>query len=153
VKGRKRHVAVDTEGHVLTVVVHPANMQDREGTVLVLSDVLGRFPRLQHIWADAGYWGKLVTWVKDTLGWTMEIVKHWWTGLSGFWVGPGQEPPQIPRGFIPLPRRWVVERTFAWLTTNRRLVVEYDELSASSEARVYLTMIRLMVARLTRPVP
>jgi putative transposase len=150
VKGRKRHPAVDTQGYVLTVVVHPANIQDRDGAVAVLSDLVGRFPRLQHIWADAGYRGKLVPWVKETLGWTVEVVKHWWTGRTGFWVGPGQEPPTIPAGFVPLPRRWVVERTFAWLSTNRRLVVEYDELPTSSEARVYLAMSRLMLTRLAR---
>jgi transposase len=82
----------------------------------------------------------------------MEIVKHWWTGRTGFWVAPGQEPPVIPTGFVRLPRRWVVERTFAGLTTNRRLVVEYDELPTSSEARVYLAMIRLMTTRLARPI-
>jgi len=152
VKGRKRHIAVDTQGLLLTVVVHPASVQDRDGAVLVLSDLLGRFPRLHHVWADAGYRGKLVKWVTETLGWSLEIVKHWWTGRTGFWVGPGRpEPPPIPAGFVPLPRRWVVERTFAWLTTNRRLVVEYDELPTSSEARVYLAMLRLMIARLARP--
>lgn len=149
-KGRKRHIAVDTQGLVLSVVVHPANIQDRDGAVFVLSDLVHRFPRLQHIWADAGYRGKLVQWVKEALGWTVEIVKHWWTGRSGFWVGPGQAPPVIPTGFVPLPRRWVVERTFAWLTTNRRLVVDYDELPESSEARVYLAMSRLMTTRLAR---
>jgi len=153
VKGRKRHIAVDTQGLLLTVVVHPANIQDRDGAVLVLSDLLHRFPRLHHLWADAGYRGKLVKWVTQTLGWTMEIVKHWWTGRTGFWVGPGQEPPVIPTGFVPLPRRWVIERTFAWLTTMRRLVVEYDELPISSEARVYLAMIRLMTTRIARPIP
>jgi putative transposase len=151
VKGRKRHLAVDTEGFVLTVVVHAADLQDRDGAVLVLSDLVGRFPRLRHIWADAGYRGKLVLWVSTFLGWTLEIVKHWWAGRTGFWVGPGRpEPPPIPTGFVPLPHRWIVERTFAWLTTNRRLVVEYDELPTSSEARVYLAMSRLMIARLAR---
>ncbi len=141
---------MDSQGLVLNVIVHPANIQDRNGAVFVLRDLLYRFPRLQHIWADAGYRGKLVSWVQATLGWTVEIVKHWWTGRAGFWVGPGQEPPAIPSGFVPLPRRWVVERTFAWLTTNRRLVVEYDELAESSEARVYLAMSRLMTTRLAR---
>jgi putative transposase len=154
VKGRKRHLAVDTQGNVLTVVVHAADIQDRDGAVLVLSDLLDRFPRLRHIWADAGYRGKLVTWVQDTLGWTLEVVKHWWTGRTGFWVGPGRpEPPPIPSGFVPLPHRWIVERTFAWLITNRRLVVEYDELPSSSEARVYLAMSRLMITRLARSAP
>jgi len=148
VKGRKRHILVDTQGLLLKVLVHTANIQDRDGAQLLLADLPQRFPRLSHLWADAGYRGKCVTWVQETLGWSMEIVKHWWTGRTGFWVGPGQEPPVIPAGFVPLPRRWVVERTFAWLTTNRRLVVEYDALPSSSEARVYLAMIRLMTKRL-----
>lgn len=147
-KGRKRHILVDTQGLLLKVLVHTANIQDRDGAQLLLADLPQRFPRLSHLWADAGYRGKCVTWVQETLGWSMEIVKHWWTGRTGFWVGPGQEPPVIPAGFVPLPRRWVVERTFAWLTTNRRLVVEYDALPSSSEARVYLAMIRLMTKRL-----
>jgi len=133
---------------LLNVVVHAANIQDRDGAQLVLVNLPQRFPRLSHLWADAGYRGKCVTWVQETLGWSMEIVKHWWTGRTGFWTGPGHEPTQIPPGFVPLPRRWVVERTFAWLTTNRRLVVEYDVHPSSSEARVYLAMIRLMTKRL-----
>jgi putative transposase len=68
VKGRKRHITVDTQGLLLTVVVHPADRQDRDGAVLVLSDLLGRFPRLHHLWADAGYRGKLVKWVTKQLG-------------------------------------------------------------------------------------
>ncbi len=91
-----------------------------------------------------------MTGVRDTLGWTMEIVTHWWTGVAKVWVKDGQDPPERPAGFVPLPRRWVVERPLAWLTTNRRLVVEYDELATSSEARVYLAMIRLMTTRLAR---
>ena len=149
-KGRKRHIAVDTQGLLLKVVVHTADIQDRDGARLVLGDLPLQFPRLHHLWADAGYRGKLVTWVRETLGWSMEIVKHWWTGVAKVWVKDGQEPPERPVGFVPLPRRWVVERTLAWLTTNRRLVVEYDELATSSEARVYLAMIRLMTTRLAR---
>ena len=141
---------MDTQGLLLKVVIHTADIQDRDGARLVLSQLPQQFPRLRHLWADAGYRGKLVTWVRDTLGWTMEIVKHWWTGVAKVWVKDGQDPPERPVGFVPLPRRWVVERTFAWLTTNRRLVVEYDELPTSSEARVSLAMIRLMTKRLAR---
>ena len=83
-KGRKRHIMVDTQGLLLTVVVHPANIQDRDGAVLVLSDLLSRFPRLHHLWADAGYRGKPVKWVTEILGWSMEIVQQWWTGKTGF---------------------------------------------------------------------
>ena len=78
----------------------------------------------------------------------MEIVQHWWMGVRSVWVGPGQEPPMIPSGFHVLPRRWVVERTFAWLVTYRRLSKDYEELPATSEALIYLAMSRLMVKRL-----
>jgi putative transposase len=94
-------------------MVHAANIQDRDGARLVLVDLPYRFPRVSHLWADAGYRGKCVTWVQETLGWSMEIVKPWWTGRTGVWVGPGQEPPVIPPGVVPLPRCWVVERTVA----------------------------------------
>ena len=150
--GRKRHIVVDTLGLVLRVVVHTADIQDRDGAYPVLAPLPKRFPRLQHLWADAGYRGKLIEWIQQTLGWSVEIVKHWWTGLRYVWVAPGQEPPERPRGFVPLKWRWIVERTFAWLLTNRRLVAEYDFLPTSSEARVYLAMIRLMTRRLARAV-
>jgi len=148
VKGRKRHIVVDTQGLLLTVLVHPADLQDRDMAAWVIAPLLSQFPRLRHLWADAGYRGKFVSWVHEQLGWSIEIVKHWWTGLHTVRVGSEQSPPAHPTGFVPLPRRWVVERTFVWLVTNRRLVVEYDELTTSSEARIYLAMIRLLLKRL-----
>jgi transposase len=148
VNGRKRHLLVDTQGLIIRAVVHPADILDRHGAKLLLAPLQGRLPRLQHIWADSAYSGQVRAWIESTLGCTVEIVKHWWTGVRSVWVGPGQEPPMIPRGFHVLPRRWVVERTFAWLVMHRRLAKDYEELPATSEALIYLAMSRLMVKRL-----
>ena len=104
-KGRKRHLVVDTLGLLLAVAVHPADLQDRDGARLVLQRLLGRFPRLQVIWADGAYGGKLMEWAQTVGGWTLELVGR-----------PAQQ-----RTFQVLPRRWVVERTFGWLNLQRRL--------------------------------
>ncbi len=135
VKGRKRHLVVDTLGLVLAVVVHSAALQDRDGAKLVFA-ALGRggFARLQLIWADGGYAGKLVAWLKDTWRWTLAIVKR----------------TDDTRGFQVLPRRWVVERTFAWLSRYRRLSKDYEYLTESAEAMVHVAMIHLMLVRLAR---
>jgi len=134
IKGRKRHLLVDTMGLVLLVVVHVANIQDRDGARLLLAKAKGLFPRLQRIWADGGYAGKLIAWVQETCGWVLEIIKR----------------SDVVKGFKLLPRRWVVERTFGWLGRYRRLSKDYERLPESSEAMVYWAMTRLMVRRLTR---
>jgi putative transposase len=132
VKGRKRHIVVDTMGLLLAVVVHPADIQDRDGAKLVLQRLLGRFPRLKLIWADGAYAGKLVRWAKRKGGWLLELVRR-----------PAQQ-----HTFQVLPRRWVVERTLGWLGRNRRLSKDYEFLPESEEAWVYIGMIRLMLRRL-----
>lgn len=147
--GRKRHLLVDTEGLVLKVVVHPADIQDRDGGLLVLTD-LPALPRLRHLWVDAGYRGRFVDWVDATLHWSVAVVQHWWSGVRDVWVPQGAEPPPIPSGFQVLPRRWVVERTFAWLGRYRRLSKDYEALPATEEAWIELAMIRLMLVRLAR---
>ena len=131
-KGRKRHLVVDTLGLVLAVVVHAANVQDRDGAKLVLPKLVGRFPRLALFWADGGYTGQLIAWTKQLANWTLEIVKRS-DDLHTFQV---------------LPKRWIVERTLGWLGRYRRLSKDYEELTASSEAMVYIAMIRLMLRRL-----
>jgi putative transposase len=148
VNGRKRHLLVDTQGLIIRAVVHRADITDRDGAKWLLGPMPGQLPRLQHLWADSAYTGQVRQWIEATLGCTVEIVKHWWTGLRWVWVGPGQEPPTIPAGFHVLPRRWVVERTFAWLVTNRRLSQDYEKFPETSEALIYLAMSRLMVKRL-----
>jgi putative transposase len=132
VKGRKRHILVDTLGLLLVAVVHAANVQDRDGAKLVLDKARGKFLRLTLIWADGGYAGKLIEWVKDACGWILEIVKR----------------SDDVQGFAVLPRRWVVERTFGWLGRCRRLSKDYEELTESSEAMIHLAMTQLMLKRL-----
>jgi putative transposase len=157
--GRKRHVLVDTEGLLQTVNVHGADIMDRDGIKLVLSEaVRARLPRMQLLWLDAGYngRGKGKDWVEQTTDWRVETVKgiHW---RRYYWVPNDIPPEQIDwsliapsPGFHVVPRRWVVERTFAWLSQNRRLSKDYERLCATSEAWIYLDMIRLMLRRLAR---
>jgi len=134
VNGRKRHLLVDTLGLVLMVIVHAANIQDRDGAKLLLERVQGRFPRLRLIWADGGYAGKLIDWVKTVFHWVLEIVKC----------------NDDVKGFQVLPHRRVVERTFGWPGRYRRLSKDYEGLPESSEAMIYIAMIHLMVRRLGR---
>jgi putative transposase len=136
VKGRKRHIVVDTLGHLLEVVVHAANIQDRDGAKLVL-DKLSQTTKdsLRKLWADGAYAGSLIEWVCEHLAAVLEIV--------------AREPGQV--GFQVLPRRWVVERTFAWLGRYRRLSKDYEQLTESSEAMIYLASIHTLLKR--TPVP
>jgi putative transposase len=145
--GRKRHLLVDTLGLVLKAVVHPANITDREGAKLVLGNLKGRFPRLKHLWLDAGYAGTLVNWIAEHLGWTAEIVRR---PRRWVWMPKDAEPPPRPEGFQALPRRWVVERTFAWLGRFRRLSKDYEALTETSETMIYVAMSCVMLRRLTR---
>jgi putative transposase len=132
VNGRKRHILVDTMGLLLMVVVHAANIQDRDGAKLVLAQIAERLPHLKLIWADGGYAGQLVDWVKTTYGRLLEIVKR----------------PEGVKGFQVLPRRWVVEHTFGWLGRSRRLSKDYEESPECSESMIYIAMIHLMLRRL-----
>jgi len=132
VKGRKRHILVDTMGLLLIVLVHAANIQDRDGAKLLFAKIKECFSRLCLIWADGAYAGKLVDWVLVNCGWILEIVKRS-DGVRGFQV---------------LPRRWVVERTFAWLGRYRRLSKDYEELPETSESFIYAAMVNIMVRRL-----
>jgi putative transposase len=134
IKGRKRHILVDTMGLLLLVVVHVASIQDRDGARLLLAKAKGLYGRLRLIWADGGYAGKLIGWVQATCGWMLEIIKR----------------SDAVKGFKLLPRRWVVERTFGWLGRSRRLSKDYERLPESSETMVYWAMTRLMVRRLAR---
>jgi len=146
--GRKRHLLVDTGGLVLRVLVHPANISDRDGARLLLADVPVRWPSLRRLWVDAGYTGRLLDWVRETLGLEVEVVKRPRPGTN---VAATAEPPPRPAAFPILPRRWVVERTFAWLGRSRRLSKDYEALPETEAAGIHLAMIRLMVARLAKP--
>ena len=134
-KGRKKHIMVDTLGFLLTVVVHPANMQDRDGAKLVFTKAKkeGLFKTIELIWADGGYAGKLITWVKRyCCKRVLEIVKR----------------TDDMKGFVVLPKRWIVERTFGWIGRYRRMSKDYEELPESTEIWIYIAMINLMVHRL-----
>jgi putative transposase len=138
---------VDTTGLVLRAVVHPANVSDRDGAYHVLEDLTQRFPTVRHLWIDAGYSGTVVTWIEQTLGLSVTVVRK-----PRRWIrAPAdQEPPPMPTGFQVLPRRWVVERTFAWLGRYRRLSKDYEALPATEEAWIHLAMSSLMLARLAK---
>jgi putative transposase len=166
VKGRKRHLLVDTQGLVLEARVHSAKVVDRDGIKLLLGPTLSdRLPRLSHLWLDAAYTGqdRGAGWVERTLGWTAEIVRHppkpapeevmmrW----AREWAKEGMVidtkrfmPEKGPRPF--LPKRWIVERTFSWLGQNRRMSKDYERLPESGEAFIYVAMSRLMASRLAR---
>jgi putative transposase len=164
IKGRKRHLLVDTEGFVLKAKVHSAKVLDQEGIKPLLERAEEQFLRLKLLWLDSAYRGngKGKDWVEKTLGWTVELVerprkpaaeevlKLWAKEWSKEGVTVDWEKLLPPRGFIALPRRWVVERTFAWLSHNRRMSKDYERLCATSEAFVYVAMARLMVRRLAR---
>jgi putative transposase len=134
--GRKRHILVDTLGLLLLVVVHSAGTQDRDGARAVLAPLANRFSKLRKIWADSIYNGGIAEWVRNLRQRNrieLELVKR----------------PEGVKGFLVLARRWVVERTFAWLSFHRRLSKDYEYLPETSEAFIRIAMIRLMLARLT----
>jgi transposase len=155
VKGRKRHLLVDTQGLVLAATVHTADIMDRDGIKLLLEPLKDAFTRLTHLWLDAGYNGKEKgkEWVEQTFQWTVDVVRHP-PKPRHVWVPAGVEPDWDailpPPGFRVLPRRWVVERTFSWIDQNRRLSKDYERLCETSETLIYLAMTRLMVRRLAR---
>ena len=132
VKGRKRHILTDTGGLLVGAVVHTADIQDRDGAPKVLAGVRFVFPWLRHIFADGAYAGeKLAAALQGKGEWTFEIIKR----------------SDVAKGFELLPRRWVVERTFAWLGRNRRLTKDFEETIKSSTAWLMLASVQLMVRR------
>src|SRR5215208_5607602 len=162
VEGRKRHLLVDTEGLVLKAKVHSAKVPDQDGLRLLLESAREGLSRLKHLWVDAGYQGRVKRWAEEAMGLSVEVVrkpqkpipekvaKAWAQG----WAKEGKvvdwQRLMPPKGFRVLPRRWVVERTFAWISHNRRMTKDYERLCATGEAFVYAAMRRLMVRRLAR---
>jgi putative transposase len=136
IKGRKRFTLVDTLGLLIAVTVVAASVPEREGAKQLLNQVhqqRQRFPRLVRIWVDAGFSGEdFLHWVIDTFRLILEVVLR----------------PEAVKGFVLLPKRWTVERTYGWLHWCRRLNVDYERLPASSEAFIHVAMIRLMLRRL-----
>lgn len=164
VKGRKRHLLVDTQGLVLKAKVHAASIMDWDGIKMLLRHADAEFPRLKHLWLDSGYRGedKGKDWVEKALGWTVELVERppkpapkevlmaWAREWAKEGVRINWEKLLPPRGFQVLPRRWVVERTFSWIDQNRRMSKDYERLTETSEAFIYVAMSRLMARRLVR---
>ena len=135
INGRKRHIITDTVGHVVAARVHAADTQDRDGAPPLLAAIRYLFPWLRHVFADGGYAGdKLTTALARHGQWRIEIVKR------------SDRSP----GFSVLPRRWVVERTFAWLNRNRRLAKDFEATVGSSQAWGYLASVQLLARRLAR---
>jgi putative transposase len=162
VRGRKRQLLVDTEGFVLKVRVHSAKVPDQDGLRLLLESARSHLPRLSQLWLDAGYQGRGKDWAENVLGLSVEVVhrtpKPTPEKLARIWAEEWAKEGEkidwqrllLRRGFEVLPRRWVVERTFAWLCHNRRMSKDYERLCVTSEAFVYVAMTRLMVRRLAR---
>jgi transposase len=134
IKGQKRHLAVDTLGLVLCVIVTAASVQDRDGAHQLLARLREKFSTIALVRADGGYAGRLVTWARDVLCLALTIVKR----------------SDDVSGFVVLPRRWVVERTFAWLTRYRRLVRIYERKPEHHEAMIWWAAVHQMTRRLTR---
>ena len=132
--GRKRHILVDTCGLLLAVIVTAASVQERDGARLLLARLAGSCKKLRLIWVDGAYRGPLLDWVAQRFRFRLQPTL----------------PPPGQKGFVVLARRWVVERTFAWLGFHRRLAKDYERLPASSEAFIYIAMTRIMLRRLAR---
>ena len=136
INGRKRHIVTDTSGLLVGLVVHSAAVQDRDGAAQVLKSIVKRWPWLRHVFADGGYAGPKLKGTLNRIGrFALEIVKR----------------TDKAKGFELLPRRWVVERTFAWLGRCRRLARDFEKTIASAEAWIFVASIRLLTRRLARP--
>lgn len=132
IKGRKRHIAVDTEGNLLAVVVHSAGIQDRVAARAVLTRLFCRIDTIKKVFVDGGYTGKLIEWAKEMFRYDVEVVKR--NELHQFQV---------------LPKRWIVERTFAWLAWSRRLSKDYELRHTSAETMIHIAFAHLLLRRIT----
>ncbi|SNT74063.1 IS5 family transposase [Amphiplicatus metriothermophilus] len=136
IKGRKRHILTDTQGFLLAALVHAADIQDRDGAPAVLGEARHRVPWMRHVFADGGYAGKKLRRALTKIGdWTIDIIKR----------------SDSAKGFTVLPRRWVVERTFAWLGRCRRLAKDWERTIESALAWLFIAHIRILTRRLARP--
>jgi transposase len=160
VRGRKRHLLVDTEGLVVEARVHSAKVPDQDGIRRLLEPACSRLGRLIHLWVDAGYRGRGKEWAEKALGLEVEVVNRspkptpenvlrvW--AREWFKEGREMDLSKLPTrpAFENLPRRWIAERTFAWISHNRRMTKDYEGLCSTGEAFIHASMTRLMVRRL-----
>lgn len=134
-RGASAHILTDTEGNLVHALIHTADIQDRDGAPLLLAEIIHRFPWLRHLFADGGYAGdKLRDALRRICKWTIEIIKR----------------SDAAKGFEILPRRWVVERTLAWLNRNRRLAKDFEQTIASATAWLFVASVQLLTQRITR---
>lgn len=147
--GRKRHILVGTQGFLLAVVVHAANIPDRQGGKRVLTALSSLFPRLERIWADQGYTGGLIPWAAQEHGVRLEVVYPSFRQLQRYAPDVVSDLGYQP-GFQVVPKRWIVERTFSWISRQRRMSKDYERQAGSAEAFIYFVGIRLFLRRLTR---
>ena len=146
VKGRKRHLFVDTLGLILAVLVLPADISDGAGAKQMLEPIHPMWRRFKKLWVDGGYKAGFQWWVEQTCGWTVEVTRR---PGSPPCEGPTDAPPaDSPKGFQVIPWRWIVERTFGWMGRYRRLSKDYEALPSSSEAWIWISMTRLLLRRL-----
>jgi putative transposase len=141
--GRKRHALVDTQGHLLAVKVTGAEVSDQEGGRSLLEPLKDTLPRMALVWGDSHYGGHFLMWMKVNLGWRMQTVKALTLPKRGLLVPEGEDvdwDKLFPKGFRPLPRRWVIERTFSWMVRWRRLCRDHEGLPSSSEALITIAM-------------
>jgi putative transposase len=162
IRGSKRHLLVDTEGLVVEAKVHSAKVPDQDGIRRLLEPARSRLPRLSYLWVDAGYRGRGKDWVEQALGVEVEVVNRspkpppqkvleiW--AREWFKEGHQMDLGKLPTrpGFERLPRRWVAERTFAWISHNRRMAKDYERMCSTGEAFIHAAMTRLIVRRLAR---
>ena len=154
--GRKRHLLVDTQGHLLTVKVTGAHQSDQEGARGLCKPLKEVFPTIKLVWGDSHYGGSLIGWFQAHLGWTIAVVRRLKAPKRGLLVPEDTEvewDKLFPPGFRPLPRRWVVERSFAWITRWRRLARDHEGRPESSEAFIKLSASRRMLSHLAPAFP
>ena len=130
IKGRKQHIIVDAQGNLMAIAVHEANVHDSKGAPKVIENLSFKFPRLAKILADGGYRGNLADWLLDKFGWELEVVLR---------------PDEYPSKFKVLSKRWIVERSFAWLENFRRLTIDYEYHAETAEAMVQLAFCKIML--------
>jgi len=133
IKGRKQHIIVDSQGYLMSVAVHEANVHDSKGAPKVIERLSYKFPRLAKILADGGYRGSLADWVFDKFKWELEVVLR---------------PDECPSKFKVIPKRWIVERAFAWLENFRRLTIDYEFHADTVETMVQLAFCKIMLDKI-----
>jgi len=138
---------VDTLGLVLAVSLSTADCADGPGAKPLIEGVWKQLPRMKKVWVDSGYKEGFAQWLTATTGWEIEIVRRPGDGEHGVWVEANQRVAPAPRGFQVMPRRWVVERTLAWLCRYRRLSKDYEGTTASAAAWIWIAMSRLLLHR------